>query len=89
MYSSDGGGYCDCGDEEAFSSFYACSKHMEQKKDDASSNSPSVSIAPSLYESAEAQFQKELVDYNKFLVLHVAEADRLDTANLTNIYSQR
>ena len=36
MYTSDGGGYCDCGDEEAFLQFHVCNKHKEQRKVDES-----------------------------------------------------
>ena len=38
MYSSDGnGGYCDCGDSEAFLRFPLCSKHEAMKVNTASS----------------------------------------------------
>ena len=33
MYTSEGGGYCDCGDEEAFLQFHVCNVHKEQRKD--------------------------------------------------------
>ena len=33
MYTSEGGGYCDCGDEEAFLQYHVCNVHKENKKD--------------------------------------------------------
>ena len=32
MYTSDGGGYCDCGDEEAFLQHHTCNLHKEDSE---------------------------------------------------------
>ena len=38
MYTSEGGGYCDCGDEEAFLQYHVCNVHKEKKKDHGSTD---------------------------------------------------
>jgi len=37
MSTSDGGGYCDCGDSEAFTLYPSCSLHMQKEGTSVSS----------------------------------------------------
>ena len=40
MYTSDGGGYCDCGDEEAFLQHHTCNLHKENAETKEDSGDP-------------------------------------------------
>ena len=50
MSTSEGGGYCDCGDPEAFRNYPHCSRHQPQQGDTTSPQQVLQSFPPGVWE---------------------------------------
>ena len=64
MMTSGGGGYCDCGDPEAWKQHPCCELHMPKQKDqNSSSSSDYISKLPKDIEQRATQLFSFLFDY--------------------------
>jgi E3 ubiquitin-protein ligase UBR2 len=76
MMTSGGGGYCDCGDPEAWKQFPNCELHMPKSSGEETSNEAYLAKLPSDLVERASHLYTYLLDYI-FEVLSVENSDQL------------